>query len=83
MWDQKFEELLRGFLPFLGADEQLTQDTGLRDLGLDSLGIVELLAALEDAYQVRFHDDALSPETFATPGVLWKALSRLVADQAA
>ncbi|MGW1077326.1 acyl carrier protein [Streptomyces sp. NPDC002537] len=82
MWDQKFEDLLRGFLPFLGSDEPLAQDTALRDLGLDSLGIVELLAALEDTYAVQFHDDALSPETFATPGVLWKVLSGLVENQA-
>lgn len=83
MWDQKFEDLLRGFLPFLGADELLAQDTALRDLGLDSLGIVELLAALEHTYQVRFQDDALSQATFETPGVLWKVLSGLVEDQAA
>ncbi|CAL9567750.1 hypothetical protein SUDANB58_04773 [Streptomyces sp. enrichment culture] len=83
MWDTKFEDLLRGFLPFLGADEPLTEDTGLRDLGLDSLGIVELLATLENEYGVRFHDDALGKETFETPGVLWKVLSGLRTEQAA
>ncbi|MFG2723420.1 acyl carrier protein [Streptomyces sp. NPDC048416] len=83
MWDQTFEDLLRGFLPFLGADEPLTEDTALRDLGLDSLGIVELLAALEQTYDVRFQDDALGQETFQTPGVLWKVLSGLVEEQAA
>nr|BCB14670.1 acyl-carrier protein [Streptomyces spiroverticillatus] len=82
MWDQKFEDLLRGFLPFVGADEQLTEDASLRDLGLDSLGIVELLAALEGEYGVRFEDEALTKETFATPGVLWRTLSALVPEQA-
>lgn len=75
MWDQQFEELLRSYLPFLAADESLDDDTGLRDLGLDSLGTVELLAAIEARYDVRFMDEALSLETFATPGVLWAALS--------
>ncbi|PYC66973.1 phosphopantetheine-binding protein [Streptomyces tateyamensis] len=74
-WDQQFEDLLRKFLPFIGADETLTADTDLRDLGLDSLGTVELLAQLEELYGVRFLDDALSLETFATPGVLWSTLS--------
>ncbi|MFI6644817.1 phosphopantetheine-binding protein [Streptomyces sp. NPDC050504] len=83
MWDQNFEDLLRGFLPFIGADEPLTEDAPLRDLGLDSLGIVELLAALEGGYDVRFQDDALGRETFETPGVLWKVLSGLLTEQAA
>ena len=78
MWDHQFEELLRTYLPFLAADEILAGDTSLRDLGLDSLGTVELLAALEARYDVRFLDDALSLETFATPGVLWAALSAIL-----
>jgi len=77
MWDQQFEELLRSYLPFLAADETLDDDTNLRDLGLDSLGTVELLAALEARYDVRFMDEALSLETFATPGVLWAAMASM------
>ena len=75
MWDQKFEEALRRYLPFLGTDEPLNKDIDLRDLGLDSLAIVELLASLENLYDVRFVDEALAMETFQTPGVLWTTLS--------
>jgi acyl carrier protein len=75
MWDAKFEELLRRQLPFLPTDEALTGGTSLREYGLDSLGMVELLSALEAAYQIRFSDDALTLKTFATPAVLWEALS--------
>ncbi|WP_326699328.1 phosphopantetheine-binding protein [Streptomyces sp. NBC_01754] len=78
MWDENFEELLRRHLPFLGPEEALGADAHLKDLGLDSLGTVELLAALEGAYDVRFLDDALSAETFATPALLWKTLGRLI-----
>ncbi|MFK0050587.1 phosphopantetheine-binding protein [Streptomyces sp. NPDC090741] len=76
-WDRRFEELLREYLPFLSEGEPLAPDTSLRDAGLDSLGTVELLGSLESAYGVRFVDDALGPETFATPEVLWAALGRL------
>ncbi|MBL1120615.1 acyl carrier protein [Streptomyces sp. 110] len=79
MWDAHFEELLRRQLPFLAPDETLTEDAALRDLGLDSLGTVELLAALENAYGVRFVDDALTVETFASAAVLWKTLSEMAA----
>ncbi|PYC66956.1 phosphopantetheine-binding protein [Micromonospora arborensis] len=77
MWDDQFEVSLRRHLPFIAPGEQLTPDTSLRDFGLDSLGTVELLAALESAYDVRFSDDALSMETFETPEVLWTTLSTL------
>ena len=75
MWDNQFEELLRQYLPFLAADEPLTPDTPLREFGLDSLAMVELLSSLENIYEVRFEDDALTLDTFESPGVLWKALT--------
>ncbi|MCT9011718.1 phosphopantetheine-binding protein [Streptomyces sp. NPDC054766] len=76
-WDKKFEELLREYLPFLSADEPLEADTDLRLSGLDSLGAVELLGSLENVYAVRFVDEALSLDTFATPAVLWETVTRL------
>lgn len=75
MWDDEFEALLRRYLPFLSATEQLEPDCRLRDYGLDSLATVELLSTVEGAYGIRFQDEALSLETFETPAVLWKALS--------
>ncbi|MEV7423572.1 MULTISPECIES: phosphopantetheine-binding protein [unclassified Streptomyces] len=78
MWDDQFEELLRRFLPFLPPQEPLESDVKLRDLGLDSLGTVELLGNLENAYQVRFLDGALTMETFETPGVLWKTVENML-----
>jgi acyl carrier protein len=76
-WDQRFEELLREYLPFLDDDEPLEDGTDLRGGGLDSLGAVELLGSLESAYDVRFVDEALSLDTFATPAVLWETVTRL------
>jgi nodulation protein F len=77
MTDPQFEEILRGQLPFLPADEPLSPDTNLTDHGLDSLGIVELLTALEQEYGVVFVDDALTRETFETAGSLWSVLTGL------
>ncbi|MFE6869259.1 phosphopantetheine-binding protein [Kitasatospora sp. NPDC057692] len=77
MWDERFEESVRRFLPYLPADEELSADAPLRDFGLDSLATVDLLSVLEDAYDVRFYDEALSLATFETPETLWKTLSRI------
>ncbi|MER6382170.1 phosphopantetheine-binding protein [Streptomyces sp. NPDC001250] len=76
-WEPEFEEILRGFLPFLAEDESLDPDLDLRDMGLDSLGTVELLGKLEAQYQVHFVDDALNRDTFATPDALWTTVARL------
>jgi acyl carrier protein len=76
-WDRRFEHLLRQYLPFLSADDTLTGEVSLRDLGLDSMGTVELLADLESGYRVRFRDEALTMANFATPGILWRTLSEM------
>ncbi|MEV7541037.1 phosphopantetheine-binding protein [Streptomyces sp. NPDC089915] len=73
-WDEAFESVVRPFLPYLSAEEKLAGDSQLRELGLDSMGTVELLAALEGAYDVRFLDDALKLENFASPDILWRTL---------
>ncbi|WP_422752549.1 phosphopantetheine-binding protein [Micromonospora sp. WMMD708] len=75
MWDQRFEAILRQHLPFLDPEETLLAGTSLRDSGLDSLAMVELLATLESEYDVRFVDEAMSMETFATPQTLWSVLT--------
>jgi acyl carrier protein len=77
MWDEQYESLLREHLSLLEPHEELTPDLNLREFGLDSLGIVDLLMSIEAAYGVRLTDEALSMETFETPEVLWKTLTGL------
>jgi acyl carrier protein len=74
MWNEQFEALLRTHLPFLPDDERLHPELDLREFGLDSMGVVDLLVSLESEYQVRLADDLLSMDTFATPGILWTTL---------
>ncbi|WP_063726787.1 acyl carrier protein [Streptomyces sp. RTd22] len=77
MWDESFGELLRKHLPLLESGDELTADLSLRDFGLDSMGMVSLLSSLEDMYGVRFVDDALNDDNFATPQTLWNALAAM------
>ncbi|GAA3062764.1 acyl carrier protein [Streptomyces olivoverticillatus] len=81
-WDDRLESILRPYLTFLPEGTPFTADLDLRDNGLDSLGIVDLLIELENAYGVQFTDDALAMETFETPGSLWRVLSGLTAQAA-
>jgi nodulation protein F len=77
MWNEKFEVLLRAHLPFLPDDQELRPELDLREFGLDSMGVVDLLVSLESEYCIRLTDDILSMDTFATPGVLWATLDEI------
>jgi acyl carrier protein len=76
-WDETFEAILRRRLTRIAADAPLRADLDLRGAGVDSLALVDLLVALEDAYDIEFPDNFLTADTFRTPGSLWTAVSAL------
>jgi acyl carrier protein len=76
MWDNAFDSIVRSHLT-VPAGATLPPTDLLADHGLDSMGTVTLLVALEEEFAVTFPDDLLVPETFATAGSLWTALSGL------
>jgi acyl carrier protein len=73
-WDPGFEEVVRAALPLLKPDEQLLPDTGLQDRGLDSMGMMQLLARLKVTHGVEFPAGETPVSAFANPGVLWALL---------
>jgi acyl carrier protein len=75
--DPRFIELLATYLPLLG-ERPLTEDSELRDLGLDSMRSIDLLFDVEDAFGVTLPDDELNGTTFETAGSLWRALSAVI-----
>jgi acyl carrier protein len=77
MWDKQFENMLRRYLFFLSAEQELHPDLDLREFGLDSLSVVDLLVSLESTYGVQLTDDLLSMDTFKTPALLWNTLSSI------
>ncbi|MCR6483505.1 phosphopantetheine-binding protein [Amycolatopsis sp. OK19-0408] len=72
--DPRFTELLARFLRFLDGRE-ITPESNLRELGLDSMQSIELLFAIEDVFDVALPDEDLTDATFATAGSLWKAVA--------
>lgn len=77
----QFQEILRPHLPY-AVEEELGPDDDLAALGLDSMGVVQLLADIEGGYDVELPDEILNEATFATVGSLWGALSTLVSGDA-
>lgn len=75
--DPRYTEVVASYLPALG-DRPLTEDTNLRDLGLDSMRSIDLLFAIEDALGVTLPDEDLDGDTFETVGSLWRAISAVM-----
>ncbi|TNC69514.1 acyl carrier protein [Rubellimicrobium roseum] len=62
------------------------EDMTLADLGIDSLGIVESVFAIEEAFDIRVPFNANAPETsdfdISSVGSIVQAVERLAAEQA-
>ena len=73
---KKAEEILTelGFL-----DEPPDKSAKLKDdLGIDSLKMVELIIALEEAYSTTFDDSVLDPQRLVSVGDVYKLISDYV-----
>ncbi len=79
-WDAKFEELIQDVLPSLQAGESLGPEADLIELGLDSMGTVQLLVAIEEHYEIVLSDDSLMVDTFRTPASLWAVVKTALAE---
>ena len=80
MDDGTFDAILRKRLKYLDGDAALPDDAPLQELGLDSMQAVELLLDLEDELGIVLPDDAMTAETFATPGSLKEAVAAAASD---
>lgn len=78
--DPRFTELLPPYLPALG-DRPVTEDSRLRDLGLDSMRSVDLLFEIEDLFEITLPDEDLTGDTFETAGSLWRAVSNVISPE--
>ena len=74
----KLEERIRHQLRFLAKDETLDPSVELRELGLDSMGALDLIQDVEQTFGIRFPDELLVEDTFRTAGALTKAVRGLL-----
>ena len=81
MTDQDFRELQELAAEILGVDpDQVRKDVSFaRDLAADSLDLVELIAAVEDKYDVELPEEEL--ENMKNIGDLWQFLEAREAER--
>jgi acyl carrier protein len=72
-----FRKTLLTHLPYADG-EDLAPDGNLMGLGLNSMGVVQLLTDLEDTFGLELPDEMITEETFETVGSLWRVVSSLV-----
>jgi acyl carrier protein len=70
--------VLRRHLRFVGEQEPIPPERTLVEVGLDSIGTINLLLDLEESFGVSFPGALLTAETFRTAGSLEEAVSSLV-----
>ena len=76
MHNQTFIDILRRHLRYLAPSEELTPETPLRELGLDSMEAVALVLDLEDEFGVILPESSLRAETFASAANLWSEVDK-------
>ena len=76
--NSKIEEIRKNFAERIHKDN-IDDSMSLKDLGLDSLDVVELCLDLEDRYHIQFETDELS--TFKTIGDLFAAIEKKTGDR--
>lgn len=74
---RSFQDALLKHLPYAEGGSLVPSDD-LAALGLDSMGVIQLLAELEDRYDLELPDEVLTEETFATAGSLWSTVADLL-----
>ena len=74
----KLLTVLSKHLKFADNPQNIPMDKPLDELGLDSMGAVNLLLDLEDSFDISFPGSLLTEETFRTAANLYQAVHSLV-----
>lgn len=74
----RIEPILRRHLKSLGEDDRLGAQSNLRSLGLDSMGAIQVILAVEREFGITVDDDDLTEATTATPAAIARLTQRVL-----
>jgi len=75
--EQRVKQLIVGQMPVKRSPTRLRAEDDLtRDLGIDSLGMVQLVVALEKEFEICIDDRDMSLDTFGTVGSIVRYILR-------
>jgi acyl carrier protein len=73
--EAKFIEVINKYVQEDFTETLKNED--LKELGLDSMGSIELLLELEEAFNISFPDELLTEDTFSSASKLWESINEL------
>lgn len=76
--DEKVIGVLRKYIDAAERDKEISMDSPLDELGLDSFKAIYLLLDLEEAFQIQIPDSLLMPEIFSSPTSLKTAIESII-----
>lgn len=77
----RYRRILATSLPGVSVDD-LEPESRLADLGLESVGLVQLVVQIEEAFDVNLADDVMTEDTFECVESLWEVIEQLLDDRA-
>jgi acyl carrier protein len=77
--EQEIRQFIIGNFLFGASETTLSNDDSLLDLGIiDSTGVLELVAFLEDQYEIKIRDDELVPKNLDSVNNLVQFIDRKI-----
>ena len=77
----RIRDFIRAELLFENSDERLENDTPLLDGILDSLGLMQLVAFLEEEFDVEMDDEDITADHFRTVADIGRLVTQQIAEQ--
>ncbi|HHV28101.1 phosphopantetheine-binding protein [Acetivibrio mesophilus] len=78
---EKVVKVLRNHLDSSSECTEISTESTLDELGLDSFKAIHVLLDLEEEFQIQIPDSMLSPEIFASVGALKHAVESILESQ--
>lgn len=74
---EKLEKILQEHARFIAVGANIQSNMTLASLGIDSLGIIELIVKIEDEFDLEIPPEQVTPDTFSTPDSIWQLLCQI------
>ncbi|PJM98522.1 acyl carrier protein [Streptomyces sp. CB01201] len=79
MIGEELQTVIRNQAPDLSEGRPLTADDKLLDLGIDSLGLVELIINIEESFSIVIPDEDMLADNFTSVGTVADLVERIKA----
>lgn len=81
--EKLYDKFLEMIMPYFEKKENISLESGLEELGMDSFAAVRFLVDVECEFGVEFPDYLIGPEMFQTVGTIYSCFCKVMDADAA